>query len=272
MSAQIKTLLSLFHLRDTEIELFERILENGTTSATELAREVHITRTSVYDYLARLKERGLITQTLKGGVRKYGVELPEKIQVLLNEQEKNLATAREAMGGLKNIYGKSQARSKPLLQLFEGRKELQQMMKDALLYRDSTMRVYWPVLDVIKLLTPQFLEEFHKERVKRNIALKTIWPQTQGLSVKQHPFLKTGTQDKREVRLAPAGIDFSLGYALYENKVRFVSSSRESFGFLITSSEFAEMMRGQFDIVWAHSKPFTPPNNGGGHYNSLRKA
>lgn len=239
------------------MELFERILENGTISASELAREANITRTSVYDYLLRLKERGLITQTLKDGMRKYSVESPEKIQILLTEQEKNLATAQEAIGDLKDVYGKSQARLRPLLQLFEGKEELQQMMKDLLLYQNTTVRVYWPILDVIKLLTPQFVEEFHKERVKRNITLKTIWPQTQIPSLKQYPFLKIGDQNKREVRLAPKGVDFSLGYTLYENKVRFISSSRENFGFLITSNEFAQMTRGQFDIIWANSKPFT---------------
>lgn len=256
MKPRIKNLLSIFHLKDVEMELFERILENGTISATELAREANITRTSVYDYLVRLKERGLITQTLKGGMRKYTVEIPEKIQILLVEREKNLSAAQEAIVELKNLFGKNQTKSRPLLQLFEGKEELQQMMKDMLLYQNITVRVYWPILDVIKLLTPQFVEEFHIERVKRNITLKTIWPRTQIPSLKQYPFLKIGVQDKREVRLAPEGVDFTLGYALYENKVRFISSSRESFGFLITSNEFAQMMRGQFDIIWANSKSF----------------
>lgn len=257
MKTKIKNLLSLFNLKDVEMELFERILENGTISATELARGANITRTSVYDYLVRLKERGLITQTLKGGMRKYSVESPEKIQILLAEQENNLSAAQEAIIDVKNVYGKSQARLRPLLQLFEGKEELQQMMKDLLLYQNITVQVYWPILDVIKLLTPQFVEEFHRERVKRNITLKTIWPRTQIPSLKQYPFLKIGIQDKREVRLAPEGVDFTLGYALYENKVRFISSSRESFGFLITSNEFTQMMRGQFDIIWSNSKPFT---------------
>src|SRR3989338_8024092 len=100
------------------MELFERILESGIISATELAREVNITRTSVYDHLVRLKERGLITQTLKDGVRKYSVEPPEKIEILLIEHEKNLAAAQEAILDLKNVYGKSQTRLRPLLQLF----------------------------------------------------------------------------------------------------------------------------------------------------------
>ena len=59
---------------------------------------------------------------------------------------------------------------------------------------------------------------------------------------------------KREVRLAPAGIDFSLGYSVYGQTVRFISSSQENFGFLVESSELAEMMKSQFGVIWDQSK------------------
>ena len=49
-----------------------------------------------------------------------------------------------------------------------------------------------------------------------------------------------------------------LGYAIYKNTVRFISSDKEQYGFLIESQEFAEMMRGQFEIIWNASKPFNP--------------
>ena len=86
-------------------------------------------------------------------------------------------------------------RLRPILQLFEGREELQQMMKDMLLYQNITVYVYWPILDVIKSLTPQFHQEFHNERIKRNITLKTIWPRTQIPSLEKYPFLKIGNQN-----------------------------------------------------------------------------
>jgi sugar-specific transcriptional regulator TrmB len=256
MTSKIKPLLSLFGLKDIEMEIFEKIFSNGFINAADLARQSNITRTSVYDYLERLRQKGLIIQTFRGGVRMYSVELPEKLQLLLEEQENNIAAARESLVTLKENYGKKHTNLRPRIQLFEGREELQQMMKDLLLYQDITVRVYWPILDIIKLLTPSFLNEFNKKRIASNIILKTIWPRTQVPSLKQYPFLKISNKEKREVRLAPEKIDFSLGYAIYENTVRFISSSKESFGFLITSKELANTMQGQFDIVWEKSKPF----------------
>ena len=131
------------------------------------------------------------------------------------------------------------------------------MMKDMLLYRDITVYAYWPVKEIVKLLSPEFFSKFHQERISRNIRLKVIWPQKQTPQIKNLPFFGVGGGEfKREVRLAPKEVDFSLGYAIYGNTVRFISSSKENFGFLVASPELVKMMKSQFQMVWNASKPF----------------
>jgi hypothetical protein len=112
----------------------------------------------------------------------------------------------------------------------------------------------WPVKKIISLLGASFLQEFHKKRAERNIMLKVIWPSDESAALKQYSFLRIGQEQKREARLAPEAVNFSLGYAIYGNTVRFISSSRENFGFLVESSELAEMMRSQFDLIWEASR------------------
>ncbi len=129
------------------------------------------------------------------------------------------------------------------------------MMKDLLLYRDITVRAYWPVKKMLALLSPDFLIKFHKERAARNIALRVIWPATQLSALKAHQFLGSNLELKREARIAPRNIDFSLGYSIYKDTVRFISSSNENFGFLVESFELAEMMRTQYDLLWESSRP-----------------
>jgi len=68
--------------------------------------------------------------------------------------------------------------------------------------------------------------------------------------------LKNTTNFKRQARIAPAQIGFSLGYTIYGNTVRFLSSSKENFGFLVESNELAEMMKNQFEVMWGISKKF----------------
>ncbi len=251
----IKKLLELFGLRDIEAKLYEELFMGGTLSASEIAKHVGISRTSVYDLLERLIEAGLVTETLQGSTKKFIVQPPEKIQLLIIEKENIINDAKRVVQELKRAYDHKRISAKPRLQLFEGRAELQQMMKDLLLYRDITVRAYWPVAKMLALLSPEFLIKFHQERAARNITLRIIWPATQLPALKNHQFLNSNLELKREARVAPHNIDFSLGYSIYKNTVRFISSSSENFGFLVESFELAEMMQTQYDILWKYSKP-----------------
>ncbi|MBU1164414.1 hypothetical protein KKA15_02530 [Patescibacteria group bacterium] len=253
---KIATLLSIFNLRKIELDLYQKLFYGGQMSATQLAKQSEISRTSVYDLLERLIEIGIVFETQKGGVKMFAACPPEKLHLLIEEKEKELKKAKIALDILQSEYLSQKTSSKPRMQIYEGKKELQQMMKDMLLFRDITVYAYWPVIKLNKLLSGEFLTSFHKERVKRNINIKVIWPQNEISSIKKYPYSKTGTESKRDAKIAPAEVDFSLGYAIYGNSVRFISSSKENFGFLVESAELAEMMKTQFDSIWKLSKPY----------------
>ncbi len=51
---------------------------------------------------------------------------------------------------------------------------------------------------------------------------------------------------------------WGMSYWLYEDKVAFISSKDESFGFVIHSKDFSNLIRSQFDIIWKLSKPIKP--------------
>lgn len=249
----IKKLLSLFNLRVIEKELFVKLFYGGPMSASKLAKSAGISRTSVYDILKNLINTGLVIESLKSGIKIFNIQPLEKIQLLLEEKEVGLA--KKEFENIKKEYTGKNKSITPQLQLFEGKIALRQMMKDMLLYRDMEVIVLWPIKKIISLLGTDFLENFHKERIARNINLKVIWPKTQIPSIKKHPFLKVGDALKREARIAPPEVDFSLGYAIYGQTVRFISSSKENFGFLVESEELSEMMKSQFKIIWNNSQP-----------------
>jgi len=252
---QLKQLLRIFNLREIEEEAFAALLFTNPLPASRLAKRVGISRTAMYDILAALMKRGLVYETQSQGIKKFGAVTPERLEILLKEQENKIKNAHQALDQIKTQYLTKTKTREPHLQIFHGREELQQMMKDLLLYPNVTVRAYWPIKKVMATLTPNFFQEFQTRRLKENIQLKTIWPANQLPSFQKYPFLKPHKDLKREVRLAPKNLDFSLGYTIYGNTVRFISSSKESFGFLIESHELAETMLGQFKLIWEISKP-----------------
>jgi sugar-specific transcriptional regulator TrmB len=251
---KIDKILNLFSLKEAEKEVFKTCFDFGGMGATEISKKVGVNRTSVYDFLDNLVESGLVYESQKDGVKKFFVQKPEYISNLIEEKQKEILEAKSIVSELKKEYYLKNNQIKPRFILYEGRKELQQMMKDMLLCRDTTVYICWPVMKIIDLLTSEFFKKFHEERIARNISIKVIWPQKQKLSFQKYPHFKIGEEYKREVRLAPENIDFSLGYAIYENTVRFISSKKENYGFLIESAEMADMMKVQFEVMWANSK------------------
>ncbi|MFA5022421.1 MAG: helix-turn-helix domain-containing protein [Patescibacteria group bacterium] len=249
-------LLALFNLKPIEAELFSQLFTSGLMSASQLAKQAGISRTSVYDLLKHLIEVGLVSETLKGGTKAFVAAIPEKIQLLVEEKQKEISAAGLELESLKKQYQNQSKSLTPKLQLYTGQKELQQMMKDILLYRNIEVMAYWPIKKMIELLGAEFIKDFHQKRQQQNISLKVIWPKAQVPDLKKYPFLLAAQNLKREVRIAPAGVDFTLGYSIYGNTVRFISSSKESFGFLVESQELAEMMKSQFQIIWQAAKSF----------------
>lgn len=244
------------------MELFNLLLSEGPLKAGQLGKRSGLNRTSVYDIVRKLIAKGVVRESLQGGTKVFSLFPPDKIELLIKEKEDALVAAHADIRLLQTEYAKRSQLFKPRFQIFEGREELQQMMKDMLLHRSVTVYAYWPIKKVIEVLGSDFLLRFHRERVANDIALKTIWPHEHINTARNHPYLNIGPSWKREVRIAPRSIGFSLGYAIYDNTVRFISSRKENMGFLAESYELAETMKGQFQVLWDISKPITDKRAG----------
>jgi hypothetical protein len=72
------------------------------------------------------------------------------------------------------------------------------------------------------------------------------------------PVYPSNLSELREVRFAPAGMDFPITTYLYDNKVMILSSKRELFGLIIESQDIAAAHRHYFDALWQISTPHRP--------------
>ncbi len=248
--------LALLGIKADETKVFLFLIESGTQTAGNIAKKTGLPRPSLYLYLKNLQEKGLILQSLKDGIKIFTIAPQEKINLIFDEKIKEITSTKES---LQKIFIETQKGLKtntvPRFQIFEGKEEIKNIPRDLLLYRNIKGKCYWPTKLMLKTLGEDFFEEFNKERVRREIYIDAIWPQSQLVDVKTYPFMGTGGKFLREIRIAPKEIDFQTGYWIYENKVSFVSSHKDNFGFIIESKEFADMISSLFDVMWKISKP-----------------
>lgn len=239
-----------------ESKLYIAMLSSGGITAGDLAKQTGLPRPSIYTTLKRLIIKGLVVESRKDNKKIFIPIHPDQITDLFETKKREIQHSekefKSSLPDLRSLLSNSYI--SPKLEIFESREGLERVLKDMLLYRDITTEAIWPIQTMIDTLSPEFFERHNRERIKQNIFTRALWPENQVVNFKEYPYLGSGKDFKREIRIAPENIDFSMGYWIYGNKVAFLSSRKESFGFIIESAELAKTLQSQFDIVWKQSE------------------
>lgn len=242
-------------LSENEAKVYLTLLSSGLISVFKLAKNLEMARSTLYGILADLQKKGIVSQVLKDQIKYFKAEPPEKLLHILGLKEetikrrkKKLTTLLPEIKKLVNLDYTS-----PKIKIFEGRKEMEQLFNDILLYKNIEVKWLLSVKDYVDVMGKDFIVDFNKKRLARNISFRGIWPESKMIESKKKgmDILASGKEHKRKIRFLSKKHTSSLTYALYGNKAFFISSKRENFGFLIESKEFVEMMTMQFEILWS---------------------
>ena len=251
MNTTLESILKDLDLHPTSSKIYRELLESGETTARLLSDRLRVTRPSTYDHLAILKKRGLVVERKVDNKTFFAVDdvghighaLNEKIDVL-TEHEKIFRTM------LPSLLKQSKT-STPVVKFFEGEPGLEQILYDVLWSTGETIQTMWPHEEIERVIGQDFLIRFNDKRIREKISVRALWPH----SMKPKESYIWKEKDALITRrYAPKGILWSMGYTIYGDKVSFISSHKEIFGFIVESREFSELMRLQFEVMWAQGK------------------
>lgn len=254
----INAILNSLGFSEEEVECYIALLELGSSTAGMLAKKMGVPRPTLYGTLRKLQDKGLLTQSMnEAGIKTFAALEPQKINQLFEQRKEQLDRNQNLFKqALPDLMKKQPSKLlKPNFQLFEGEEGVKHVLKDMLLYSNMETMAFWPIKAMVEILSPDFFRYHNKERIKNNLYTRAIWPQHQLVDIAEHPFLGVGGDFRREIRVAPAEIDFTMGYWIYGNKVAYISSRNESFGFILESAEHVEMLKTQFEMLWKLSEP-----------------
>ena len=182
-------------LEESEIKTYLNLLEGGISSAGKLAKKIGIPRSSLYGYLSKLAEKGLVKQSEKYNIKLWQAETPEKIIDLLDEKINNTENLKEDFLKVLPVLKIKQKLDfiAPRFTYFEGVEEVRNALKDAFLYRDMETQSFWPIKDMIKVFGEDYLENHNVKRIRQNIYIRTVWPADKGIDIKKYPFFSFNT-------------------------------------------------------------------------------
>jgi len=231
-------------LSEKEARVYLAALELGTGSVADIANRAGIKRTSVYNFIDRLIGMGVIIQNTDEPKTYQAVE-PKHLAVIQEERLSAIKARLPELAALTNLSSK-----KPRIQYFEGTTQMQQIERE-ILNCDKELLAIWNRKKVVEQLGgKEYMEDLDRQRRDKNIHIRLVAVQNEDIE------FKGGGADKtRDIRFAPAGMNFPMAISIYDTgRVGLITSQKEKFGILIESQELAQTMRQLFEAFWKVSK------------------
>ena len=244
-------------LSPQQTNAYLELLRRGPAAAGSLAKRLGVARSSLYGDLGALEQQGLIARSTKDPVTRWHAEDPTKIGLLLDRTINRFEDAKRqftmALPQLASLQGADMVT--PKFRFEQGQAGVRNILSDMLSYRDVPTEAFWPIQPMVEILGVDFFIEHNVRRIRQNLSIRAIWPQERVVDIAKNPFFGVGKGFLRDLRRAPSEIDCSMGYWAYANRVAFISSTRESFGFIVESTELRTMLKTQFELMWNVSAP-----------------
>lgn len=245
-------------LSDTTQRVFSDLIEKGPSTARQLAERLTMPRPSVYDHIKILIQKGLVVERNQENKKVFQVDDIKNIPDLIQRKIQTLQQEKKQIEELLPSLATQVGFLEPKIKFYSGAEGVKQVMNQVLWHRNIDTIALWPMSEMLSVLGKEFLWDHNKRRIKQNISMRVIWPKDKVLNFKDHPFLGTGGRHLRDLRAAPKGMSWNMGHWVYEDKVAFISSRKEAFGFVIHSKDLADLLRAQFEVIWNISKPMKP--------------
>lgn len=230
-------------LSDKKAKVYLAVLELGQVSIIQIARKTLIKRTTLYDIVSDLVAEGYLLEIKKGSKNFIIAEDPE---LLIRRFERRLEEVRSLSPTLSIIF--KNVSPKPQIRFYEGVEGVRNLMELSLKMKEKQVYYWGPADNLFKILGNVYLDTWLKKRVRAGI-------QTHGLLTQNAPhgsksYLKSDKNALREVRWLKTTTIFDGILWLFDNKVMYISSAKDCFGFIIESENFTSFMKVIFQSMW----------------------
>jgi HTH-type transcriptional regulator, sugar sensing transcriptional regulator len=235
-----KNILKSLDLREDEYKVYTAALMLGEASMQDLATRSGVKRSTIYTFIDKLKDRGLIQETAKGKRKVYSAVEPEQ---LLEIEKTRLKELEQVIPELKAIHNKS--RKKPKVTFYEGIEGIEAVYADVLKEKKEVL-TFEDLDQLKKMVSKSFYQYFPPERSRKGILLKSISRDSEFA----REFTKRNIGLLRETKFIKTE-SLKTDINIYADKVALMSLNEQSpFCVLIEDPNIAQTLRLVWNELW----------------------
>jgi sugar-specific transcriptional regulator TrmB len=227
-------------LSDREILAYSGLLKLGPSSATQLAKEVGLKRTTVYSILENLIRKEIVSSYRKGHKAIFDPLIPNKLLSLYERKLESLTTLIPYLEKIQSVQ------TKPFgVRFIQTRREFESFYNQILdEYKDRSYYIIGNANTFINIDT-DFILKFRKNRALRNIHTKLIL---------SHDSKAAAGQDDpsliREFKYLPEKYVFKSTIDIYDDKILIVGPEVKSLAVVIAVPPMVDVFRSVFEVLW----------------------
>lgn len=240
-----KAVLEKLGFTRVEIDVYLDVVKHGESSASEIASRVNISRTYVYDAIAHLIKKGIISYVLKNNRKRFKILELNKLLEFIENKKKFFDKQKEDVKILIDELKKEEKVDKkiPVVEVLEGSEGLKTALND--IVKTGKDAVGWGHTIKVKDYVPEwFIEKYLKERDKKGITVKQLYPKGEKL-------LKS---EKTKFKSLPEEFASPVTFGKYGDKIVIFFWSEIPITIRIQNKEIAKSFEDHFNILWKTTK------------------
>ena len=242
---------------DEESSIYIILLEKGELTTLELARQLHLPRTSIYRKLEEMKQKGFIEEVMDQNTTKAKAASVATLERMVEKKTRDIEELQSLLPNIKEsiLANADQGQSLTEVQYFKGREAVSRMAWRALstkdLFRGYSYRQFSELIGFRNALV--FKEEWNNNCINARDIYSDEWIKSR----KETPNLDIGTWQNWESRYLPASmLNLTHQLDIYDDYVAIYNwHEEEIFGVLIKNKKVADLQKQIFDIVWQMAQP-----------------
>lgn len=234
---KIEATLEKIGFSPNEIKVYLTLNRNGSTKAGKISKLAKIDRSSAYNSLKLLQEKGLVSYVHIGQVKWFQVTGPNRILDYIKEQEKDV---REILPELQAAHKTQKIEGQ--VRLFKGAKGVRSVFLDMI--RTGEDNFVFGSEGQFSERMPEFAFQFDRMKREKNL-------HTKNLIRKDREELDKKTS---EHKYAPGIAESPAVTNIYGDKIAIIIWTDEPEAIIIENAAAAKAYKSYFDFMWKHGK------------------
>ena len=237
-------ILREFGLSANEVKVYLAALQMGSSKVQPIARKAGLLRTTTYEILGSLTEKGIVSSHIRSGIKYFDAASPQNLLHILSERKQKLLSILPELESLTAL-----THEKPHLELYQGRDGLKTILDDIIKTKPREICTISSakILDVLTFYFPHWIER----RIEAGIFARVLQQKVQ-------PIQEMKLRDKthlREIRFLPPSFKINTHTQIYGSKLAILSLQMEELvGVIIENKWIAQTQQSFFDFLWNSSK------------------